>query len=254
MALDVLPPACLAGRGDDTKDKNGWRLEWWIERLGVPSPQVKLWLDMSGFYVERMFEADRKAECLVQDACLAAQWVLIMLDRTPQNTVHRNNKIATEAARDYYETHPSSKMRYRWAWGYDVTSEVLVRVAAEMAAELPDEASILHVPTKWLMEKATGHIGWRTQYVGDMLEGWYPMSNDASGAISVAKERREGVRGERRVERARRRQEGKEAARMQHQKARQQEQARRAEERQRQRAPCARWGEGLRRWSEGLRR
>ena len=46
----------------------------------------------------------------------------------------------------------------------------MVPMAAEMAAEFPDDATILYHTVRWLMEKATKHIGWRTQYVGDMLD------------------------------------------------------------------------------------
>ena len=66
MALDVLPPACLVGRGDSRRDRTEYATDQWIERQGVPSLQVKLWLDMPGFD-QRMFEDTRKSECLVQE-------------------------------------------------------------------------------------------------------------------------------------------------------------------------------------------
>ena len=71
-----------------------------IERLGVPSPQVKLRLDMPGFN-QRMFEDMRESECLVQEGRWAAQWVLQRLLRTPYDTMQRAKAIAKKAAKEF---------------------------------------------------------------------------------------------------------------------------------------------------------
>ena len=114
-----------------------------------------------------------------------------------------------------------SRMKYRWAWGYDVASVAMVRVSAEITAELPDTASVFLFAALWLMlmEKAAEHIGWGTRYINDMVDGWFGLSEAAVDAMEEAKQR---------MAKARRRKECEEGTDRHQQRARQREQARHA--------------------------
>ena len=197
MALDVLPPACLAGRGDSILARSEWATEQWIGRLGVLSPQVKLWVCMPG-YDQRMFEDARKAECLAQEGRWAARWVIRELHRTPQQHA---NEIAKEATKDFFMRHPTSEMRCRR--GYNAVSVEMAYISAQMAAELPDTASVLLFVAWWLAEEA----GCYNRRV------WSRLPLAAADAIEEIRQRCRRDGEERRVARARRQQEGKEAAR-----------------------------------------
>ena len=118
-------------------------------------------MDMPGFG-QRMFEDARESECLTQEGRWAAQGVLKRFWRTPHGTMQRDEEIAKKAAKGYFKRHPSSEMKYRWTWGCDGASMmVMSRLSVEMAVKLAG-----------LMDEAADLIGWGTHYVGDMVEEW----------------------------------------------------------------------------------
>ena len=101
IALDVLPLACLVGRGDNRRDRVEWAIDQWVEPLGVEPPQIKLWLHEPGFRW-RMLEHERREECLAQEGQWAVQWPLQRLQQTPKNMVQRAVEVVKDEVVGYF--------------------------------------------------------------------------------------------------------------------------------------------------------
>ena len=89
------------------------------------------------------------------------------------------------------------------AFGYRAVATAMTRVSAEISAKIPDTMSVLLFVARWLMEETASHIRWETQ------REVFRLIDAAADTIVDEDQRRERVKEERRVGRARRRQECK---------------------------------------------